>query len=245
MAGHTPETLIRRLNLPERGAAGRPLKAMQIRFYFDYISHNAYLAWCCLPDLAARHGCTVEPVPVLFAGFLKTYGQLGPAEILPKLEWMHRNNLRKAAALGVPLNAPVVHPFNPLLLLRLSHAPLPPDERARLTGTLLRAVWVDRVDPRAPDAVGRYLEAAGFDGETLLAAAGSPAAKAALKQAGEDAIAAGVFGVPSFVVDGEVFWGYDDLPWLEQYLRGEGAIDPATLEPWRACRDEGMHRKRG
>ena len=67
---------------------------MDITFYFDYISHNAYLAWCRLPEIAEKHGCSVNPIPVLFAGFLKKYGQLGPAEIEPKVEWMNRNNRR-------------------------------------------------------------------------------------------------------------------------------------------------------
>ena len=78
-----------------------------IRFYFDYISPNAYLAWTQLPALAARNGCVIEPVPVLFAGLLEAHRQLGPAEVLPKMRWMWKNVLRKAAVLSVPLNAPV------------------------------------------------------------------------------------------------------------------------------------------
>ena len=52
-----------------------------IRFYFDYISPNAYLAWTQLPALAQRNGCSIEPVPVLFAGLLEAHRQLGPAEV--------------------------------------------------------------------------------------------------------------------------------------------------------------------
>jgi len=88
-----------------------------VRFYFDFVSPNAYLAWTQLPALAAQYGTAIEPVPVLFAGLLEAHGQLGPAEMPAKTRWMVRNNLRKAARLGVALNPPAFHPFNPLLAL--------------------------------------------------------------------------------------------------------------------------------
>ena len=216
---------------------------VNITYYFDYISHNAYLAWCRLPEIAERFGCTVEPVPVLFAGFLKRFGQLGPAEIEPKIEWMNRNNLRKAARLGVPFNAPVVHPFNPLLLLRASHAEMPKAERLRMMEVLLRGIWVDRLDPRDAAACIAYLDETGFDGRLLIEHADTQAAKDAVREATEGAIARGVFGVPTCVVDDEVFWGYDDLPYLERFLQGEGRIEVSELEPWRVCREGGVTRR--
>src|SRR2546428_14018053 len=88
-----------------------------VRFYFDYISSNAFLAWTQLPKLSDKYGFTIEPVPVLFAGLLEAHGQLGPAEIPAKVLWMAKNNVPKAALLGVPLNAPAFHPSNPLLAI--------------------------------------------------------------------------------------------------------------------------------
>ena len=101
-----------------------------VRFLFDYISSNAYLAWVELPKVAAQHGYSVELVPVLFAGLLEAHGQLGPAEVRPKAWWMFRNNLRKAAVLGLTLRPPRFHPFNPLLPLRVSSLPLPEPGRS-------------------------------------------------------------------------------------------------------------------
>ena len=86
----------------------------KVHFYFDFISSNAYLAWIELPQLAARYGARLELVPVLFAGLLESTGLLGPAEVRPKALWMWKNNLRKATLLGVPLELPAYHPFNPL-----------------------------------------------------------------------------------------------------------------------------------
>src|SRR5689334_8520566 len=114
-----------------------------VRFHFDVVSPNAYLAWTQLPALAARYGAVIEPVPVLFAGLLEAYGQLGPAEMPAKTRWMVRNNLRKAARLGVALAPPAFHPFNPLLALRVCSLPFAPEPLADLVGALFRAVWMD------------------------------------------------------------------------------------------------------
>src|SRR3954463_11444493 len=114
-----------------------------VRFYFDVVSPNAYLAWTQLPALAARHGAPIQPVPVLFAGLLEAHGQLGPAEMPVKTRWMVRNNLRKAARLRVALNPPPFHPFTPLLAPRAGALPLAPGPLADLVGALFRAVWVE------------------------------------------------------------------------------------------------------
>ena len=203
-----------------------------IRFYFDYISSNAYLAWLELPRLAARHGRSIETVPTLFAGLLGAHGQLGPAEIPAKAAWMFRNNLRMAALLGVPLNAPQHHPFNPLLSLRVSSAPETEDERARAITALFRAVWVDRLHVSEPTVVERVLDGAGLPGAELVARAQSAPARERLRADTDAAIARGVFGVPTLVVGDELFWGYDDFPFLAQHLAGNDPLTPDAVARW-------------
>lgn len=203
--------------------------AAPIRFYFDYISSNAYLAWHVLPELAQRYGRQVEAVPVLFAGLLEAHGQLGPAEVLPKSFWMWRNNVRKAALLDLPLNPPAFHPFNPLLSLRISSLPMEPQERARLIDALFNAVWVDGQHISDPDVVARLADAAGLHGNELVAATQQAEAKARLRQQTDDAIARGVFGVPTMVVDDELFWGYDDFPYLELFLAGKDPLQSRAV----------------
>lgn len=201
-----------------------------IRFYFDYISSNAYLVWKVLPQLAERFARRIEPVPVLFAGLLEAHGQLGPAEVLPKSWWMWRNNLRKAAILGVPLEPPAFHPFNPLLALRVSSLSLPEDLRQRILDTLFDAVWTRRQHVSEPDVVAMLVDQAGGDGRGVVDAASRPETKAALRRQTDDAIAAGVFGVPSMRVGDELFWGYDDLPYLELHLSGRDPLAETTIE---------------
>jgi len=198
----------------------------RVRFYFDYLSTNAYLAWHRLLELARRFGLVVEPIPVLFAGLLEAHGQLGPAEVRPKALWMWRNNLRKAALLGIPLKPPAFHPFNPLLPLRASSLPLDPDARRALIDALFRAVWVEGLHPSEPSVVASAAAAVGLPGEEIVAAAQQPEAKARLREQTDAAVAAGVFGVPTMIVGRELFWGYDDLPYLESHLSG---ADPASL----------------
>jgi 2-hydroxychromene-2-carboxylate isomerase len=218
----------------------------RINFYFDYISHNAYLAWHRLPRIVAESGYTLRCVPVLFAGFLKAYGQLGPAEVAPKLAWMNRSNLRKAALLGIPLNAPKQHPFHPLFTLRLTSQPMSEDDRARVTGTLLQAVWVESIDPNDRSAIAGRLSDEGLDGDALVAGADSPEAKAQLQANGEEAIALGAFGVPTMTVGDEMFWGYDDLDYLELILKRGDPLEQldvsAYTAAWERARAAGQHR---
>ena len=200
-----------------------------LRFHFDYISTNAYLAWLQMPMIAKRYGLIVEPVPVLFAGLLEAHGTTGPAETPAKALWMFKNNLRKAALLGVPLRAPAFHPFNPLLSLRVTSLALDSDECDALITGLFEAVWVHQQHVSEPEVVERVAREAGLDGAALVAAAGGTDAKALLRRQTDDAIARGVFGVPTMEIGGEIFWGYDDLPYLELFLSGE---DPLPRTVW-------------
>ncbi len=197
-------------------------------FYFDYISPNAYLAWTQLPQLAKRHAFTIEPVPVLFAGLLEAHRQLGPAEVPAKMRWMWKNTLRKAALLGVPLNAPAFHPFNPLLALRVSSQQLPGEEQLRLIDALFGAVWVRGLHVSEPAVVEQVARDAGLDGTALIAQALQPESKAELRKQTEQAIAKGVFGVPTMRVEQELFWGYDDLPFMQRFLEGGDTVDPGN-----------------
>jgi 2-hydroxychromene-2-carboxylate isomerase len=207
-----------------------------VRFHFDYLSHNAYLAWTQIHALAARHGRGVEPVPVVFGVLLKHYGQLGPAEVLPKAVWMIKNVLRKAARLGVPLEPMAAHPFNPLLALRVSSLDMDAESRRRVVDGLFRAVYVESRDVMEPGVVAQVATAAGLDGDAAVEAAGREEAKARLRAQTDAALAAGVFGVPTMIADGELFFGFDDFPNLESFLRGDDPLDRSALAAWLAPR---------
>jgi 2-hydroxychromene-2-carboxylate isomerase len=199
-----------------------------LRFIFDYESPNAYLAWTQLPALAERHGCTVELVPVLYAGLLDAHGHVGPGEIPAKGLWMSKNLARKCVLLGVPLAPPKFMPFNPLLALRVSILPLEPTTRRNLIDALFRAVWARSLHVSEPAVVQQVADEIGLPGAELVAQAHSPAVKAQLRRQTEEAAARGAFGVPTMEVGDELFWGYDDFPYLEMFLAGKDPVDSAA-----------------
>jgi 2-hydroxychromene-2-carboxylate isomerase len=106
--------------------------------------------------------------------------------------------------------------------------------RWALVDALFCAAWVEgrRVD--APEVVQQVASEAGLDGVALVAAAAGPDAKQRLRANTEEALAAGVFGVPTVRVEGELFWGVDSLPHLDAWLAGRGGIDAEALARWRA-----------
>jgi 2-hydroxychromene-2-carboxylate isomerase len=205
-----------------------------IRFLFDYVSPYAYLASTQIRALAARHLRAVEAVPVLFAGMLDATGARGPAEIPAKKHYMHRDVDRLARSLGVPVEPPATHPFNPLIALRATGCLEEGEARWRFVDAVYRAAWVEGARVDDAGTVERLAAGAGLDGEALVQLASSAEAKARLREATAAAIAAGVFGVPTFLVDSELFWGVDSLALLDAYLRGAEAPDPARIARWKA-----------
>lgn len=203
-----------------------------IRFLFDYLSPYAYIAWTQVHALAERHGRQVEPVPILFAALLGAHGHKGPAEIPPKRIYVFKNTLRVASRLGLPLSPPPSHPFNPLLALRVSSLPMADETRRALIDRLFAATWSGGPGVEDPAVVARLAGQVGLDGEAAVAEAGAAPGKARLRAQTDDALAAGVFGVPTLLVGGELFWGYDSFPDVEQHLRGEDPVAAADLARW-------------
>ncbi len=197
--------------------------------YLDFISPYAYLAFERLPLALQGLSYEMNYRPILFAGLLKHYGQLGPAEIAPKRDWTYRQVAWLARQHGIELRLPTAHPFNPLGLLRLAWACARQGTPNRyVVETIFRHVW--RSGERADD--GERLAAL----TATLAPAFDPAGEAvkqALRDATDGAIAASVFGVPSFAVDGRLFWGLDALPMLRAHLAG-GTDGAALDEAWAA-----------
>ena len=188
-----------------------------ITFYLDFISPYAYLAFEHLPRALMGLSYSVTYKPVLFAALLKHHGQLGPAEIPGKREWTYRQVLWLARQHDIALELPVSHPFNPLALLRLAVACDARGEPNRyICETVFRHVWQGGVDATDPTRL-QALE----QGLALQRKLGVDVAKDLLRAHTSEAIARGVFGVPAFEVDDKLFWGFDALPMLHDYLAGD------------------------
>lgn len=215
-----------------------------ITFYYDFISPYAYLAWTQLGALAARHGRELEPVATLFAALLDANGQLGPAEIPNKRIYIFKDVLRSAHQLGVPLAPPPAHPFNPLLGLRVCSCDLTPDERTRAIDALYRATWAGGPGITDEQAVRAALDAADLDGAALVAQAATEPVKERVRAQTARALAAGAFGVPTMMADGELFWGLDAFAHLERRLEGQDPIDAIDVERWRDLPAQAVRRRK-
>jgi 2-hydroxychromene-2-carboxylate isomerase len=194
----------------------------KIDFYFDVVSPYAFLAFERLPQALAGLSVSVDYRPVLFAGMLAHWGQKGPAEIEPKRAWTFRQIAWQANALGIALQTPAQHPFNPLALMRLAHACALEDGTPNrfVCEALFHHVWHGGADPNEPARLAELARRVTPRLDPL-----SPDVKQALRDATAAAVGRGVFGVPTFAVDGRLFWGLDSIPMLVACLQGDPWFD--------------------
>jgi 2-hydroxychromene-2-carboxylate isomerase len=182
-------------------------------WYFDLISPFSYLQLKQFGELPKN--VEITPKPILLGAILKHWGQLGPAEIAPKRIHTYRQCQWVADRRGIAFLMPERHPFNPLKALRLLIA-------AGATWKQIDAAFtfVFR-DGRAPDTeenLADFARAIGVEGD-WRAAADNAEAKAMLRANTEEAIARGVFGVPTFSAEGELFWGDDATGMFADWLK--------------------------
>jgi 2-hydroxychromene-2-carboxylate isomerase len=217
-----------------------PDRLHDITFWYDPISPYAHLAFERLPQALMGLSVQVRYRPLLFAALLKAHGQLGPAEIPAKRDWTYRQVSWLAHHHGVALQLPAAHPFNPLPLLRLGLACATdeaPGETSRyVTGLLLQHVWQGghiATDTGRLSALQATLQDHMVQRDKPWPDAQWPdseAVKQRLRANTEEALALGLFGVPSLLVDGRVFWGQDALPMLRAYLDGDAWFGSGAWE---------------
>jgi len=187
-------------------------------FWFDPVSPYAWLAFQRLPEAFVGLSYSVRYRPIVFAALLKHHAHKGPAEIEPKRAWTFRQVHWLGHRHCIPIDTPARHPFNPLALSRLAWATAPAGETPgrHACEQVLRHVWIGGADAEAADRVAAL--------RAELAPAIDPAgdeAKQRLRAATDDALAKGVFGVPTLGIDDKRFWGFDALDMAAGYLRGE------------------------
>lgn len=188
------------------------------RWYFDFISPFAYLQWRKVKGLLDER--EIELVPVVFAAVLAAHGQKGPAEITGKREFTYRHVLWQARQESVALRFPPAHPFNPIAALRLCIAAgsTPQAIDAIFTWIWARGEAGDSIEALVPVAASLGIDVAAVNDEST---------KRALRANTDAALAAGVFGVPTLALDGQLFWGNDTHEFALAALRDPGVMaDP-------------------
>jgi len=188
-----------------------------IDWYFDFVSPYSYIGLHRLQEFR-------EPIalkPVLFAGILNHWGQKGPAEIPAKRKWTYRDCVWQARRLGIPFRFPALHPFNPLPHLRLA---LAADCRPEAVRRIFDFVWTTGEDASDLARFSSLCAQLGADPSKR------PEVKDVLRKNTDEAIARGVFGVPSFVVDSEVFWGADSIGFAQAFLADRSVLRNAEMQ---------------
>ena len=175
-------------------------------FYFDFLSPFSYFAWL---KLQKQHDLEIIYKPVALGPLLNHWGIKGPGEVQPKREFLLKQCLRYAAKNKIEFTTPKTHPFNSLYALRLALKSTAGEGQNEVIKTLWLAGWKDRIDLGEPEELKHALAQAGLPSEDLFEKSFSREARAELKANIQEAISYGTFGVPSMVVEDELFWGND------------------------------------
>jgi len=188
--------------------------------YFDFISPYAYFGSHTLTRLG--EGIEIRYQPILFAALLNFWGQKGPAEMPTKRVWTYRSCIWWAKQNNLPFRVPSVHPFNPLPYLRLAIAA---GNSAAAVKTIFAALWTTGVDPADPRVIASLAESL----DVPLDRIGAPDVKNSLREATEHATQKGVFGVPTLLIDEQLFWGNDAVDFAAEYLKDPAILDTAEM----------------
>ena len=204
-----------------------------IDWYYDFISPFAYLASQHLERLPSN--TQLRPYPILFAGLLQHHVTKGPAEIPSMRRYTFRHIRWLADRHGIELKLPPAHPFNPLPLLRLAIAV---DADPQQVQRLFRFVWAEGKSHDDQGAWKALLDEFDIDAAQIV----TDSVKSRLRENTDAAIERNLFGVPSFVVDDEIFWGFDALDFLVEYLDNPALLESPGMLAIDAMPD-GMQRK--
>jgi 2-hydroxychromene-2-carboxylate isomerase len=185
----------------------------RLQFWFEFASTYSYVAALRMERVAGAAGVTVDWRPFLLGPIFRGQGWGdSPFNIYPvKGRYMWRDMERLCAAEGLPLKRPSQFPRNGLLAARVATLEEAAPWRSEFVRRIYTANFADDRDIGAPVVVGGVLEALGLPAAEILEGAHGPENRERLRSQNEEAVRLGIFGAPSFTVDGELFWGNDRL----------------------------------
>jgi 2-hydroxychromene-2-carboxylate isomerase len=193
-----------------------------IELIFDFVSPNAYLVWYPLKALAANYDADILVTPVFLGGMHKLTGNAPPfvrdADVKGKNAYAMLEMQRFIIKYGLSkwqMNPKF--PFNSIALQRLLTA-CSPDQRIAIIDALLPPIWEQQADVSDTALIAAALTNAGFDAETLMTATQDDAIKQALITNTEQAVERGAFGIPTFFIGTEMFFGKERLGQIEDML---------------------------
>lgn len=200
----------------------------EMELLFDFASVNVYLAWRALPPILARTGAKLVVTPVLLGGIFKATNNRSPivafAEVKGKVAYEMLEIRRFIAAHGLTkFRMNPSFPVNTLMLMRAFIAARHAGVGGAFLEMGLRAMWEDGINMADPAALAGAIEGAGLDAKAILEAAQTDPVKKELADNTNAAVARGAFGLPTFFVGGEMFFGKERLGQVEAAVRAQAA----------------------
>lgn len=195
--------------------------AKKIEFYFDFLSPYSYLAWTWVRNQSYEFSY----IPVSVASIIAAYDTKGPAQIAPKRNYLFKDLLRFSKLQNIPFTTPKHLPFNSLYALRLALISSAGENQKAVIDAIFRAGWEHGLDIGSDDVLKDVLRKENLYTDELIEKMESKAARIDLKANIERALQNELFGVPSFIANGEMFWGNDSTKYLEMHLNGSDPLD--------------------
>ena len=193
----------------------------EVRFYFDFISPFSWLALTQAPEMAKRLGFRWDLRPVVYARLLDANGLMGPGEVPAKRKIVFADAVRCAQRLGKNLTGPPVHPFRSLDALRVAVLFRKDPRSLNLCVALADAAWAEGRDLADMGVLEDVVTATGLPTDNLAQRINDRTIKNQLRTFTQGAVSAGIFGVPTFIHQGEILWGHDRLSHLEEMITGK------------------------
>lgn len=187
-----------------------------VTFYFDFSSSYSYIAQARICEIEDKTGKEVLYRPIVLGAVFHSLGHAVPAEDSVKMAYLSQDLKRCAQQLGIAYDMPPVFPFNAIEAMRVFYAINAdnPCKAREFAGKVFAAAYTQSRDMSQSDNVAALLNDLGLEREQIVNADSFDTAKATLKAHTQNAIDAQVFGAPSFVYKGELFWGADRIDML-------------------------------
>lgn len=187
----------------------------KIEFFFDFLSPFSYFSWKNHKKFIDVNKYHIIYRPVLMGRLFAHHGFPGPGEITAKRNYELKKCFKYAAKNSIPFTPPSSFPFNPLAIIRMATQTAAGEQQEQMIEKIFNLVWGEGQVLEDPDLIKELTR----QGE-IFEASFTKEAKLELKQNIKDAINSDIFGVPSFKVDSEFFWGNDSFEDLSNYLKG-------------------------
>jgi 2-hydroxychromene-2-carboxylate isomerase len=189
-----------------------------VEFFYDYASPFSYLADCQLPAIAARRGAEIVYRPAILGALIVESGNQPPPTVPAKMKYLNADMRRWATRLNVPFAPNPAFPVRSITLMRAALVAQDTGVFPRFHQAMWRAMWVDAANLGDPAVLADVLTRADLDAEAIIKSTQDDRVKARLKANCDEALARGAFGLPTFFIGDEMFFGNDRLDFVDEAL---------------------------